>query len=94
MLAGLLESDKGKEVPDLVVSYKPQKISPKFPGTVRQLLQKRIKGILLSIENFVNVLLKFHLDALFHPQFQSDVTKPLQIDNILDNQGDINVWNN
>jgi hypothetical protein len=24
---------------------------------------------------------------LFHPQFQSDVTKPLQIDNILDNQG-------
>ena len=68
MLAGLLDSDKGKEVPDLVVSYKPQKISPKFPGTVRQLLQKRIK------------------DALFHPQFQSDVTKPLQIDNILDNQ--------
>jgi ATP-binding cassette subfamily E protein 1 len=66
MLAGLLESDQGKQVPDLVVSYKPQKISPKFPGTVRQLLQKRIK------------------DAILHPQFQTDVTKPLQLDSIID----------
>lgn len=30
-------------VPNLNVSYKPQKISPRFEGTVRQLLHKRIR---------------------------------------------------
>lgn len=81
MLAGLLKSDEqvkleeeGLEweasqagVPDLNVSYKPQKISPKFQGTVRQLLHKRIR------------------DAYIHPQFVSDVMKPLVMDNIIDN---------
>lgn len=81
MLAGLLKSDEqvkleedGMEyeaslagVPDLNVSYKPQKISPKFQGTVRQLLHNRIR------------------DAYVHPQFVSDVMKPLVIDNIIDN---------
>ena len=81
MLAGLLKSDKQVEldaegmdyeaslagVPDLNVSYKPQKISPKFEGTVRQLLHKRVR------------------DAYVHPQFISDVMKPLMMDNIIDN---------
>ena len=81
MLAGLLKSDEQVElekegmdyeaskagVPDLNVSYKPQKISPKFEGTVRQLLHKRVR------------------DAYIHPQFISDVMKPLVIDNIIDN---------
>lgn len=81
MLAGLLKSDKQIElekqgldyeasqagVPDLNVSYKPQKISPKFQGTVRELLHKKIR------------------DAYVHPQFSSDVMKPLQMDNIIDN---------
>jgi ATP-binding cassette subfamily E protein 1 len=81
MLAGLLKSDEQVKleeegysyeasqagVPDLNVSYKPQKISPKFQGTVRQLLHKRIR------------------DAYVHPQFVSDVMKPLVMDNIIDN---------
>jgi len=81
MLAGLLKSDEQVKLedegmmyeasqagaPDLNVSYKPQKISPKFKGTVRQLLHKRIR------------------DAYVHPQFVSDVMKPLIIDNIIDN---------
>ena len=81
MLAGLLKSDEqvaleeqGLEyeaaeagVPDLKVSYKPQKISPKFQGTVRELLHKRIR------------------EMYIHPQFQSDVMKPLVMDNIMDN---------
>lgn len=81
MLAGLLKSDEQDKlekegmdyeaslagVPDLSVSYKPQKISPKFEGTVRQLLHKRIR------------------DAYVHPQFISDVMKPLMIENIIDN---------
>lgn len=81
MLAGLLKSDEQAKleeegmtyeaslagVPEMNVSYKPQKISPKFQGTVRQLLHKRVR------------------DSYVHPQFISDVMKPLIIDNIIDN---------
>jgi ATP-binding cassette subfamily E protein 1 len=81
MLAGLLKSDKQIQLeeegyeyeaslagaPDLNVSYKPQKISPKFKGTVRELLHKRVR------------------DCYVHPQFISDVMKPLSMDNIIDN---------
>ena len=81
MLAGLLKSDEqvaleaeGEDdlaalagAPDLNVSYKPQKISPKFQGTVRQLLHKRCR------------------DSYVHPQFVSDVMKPLNMDAIIDN---------
>lgn len=66
MLAGLMKSDSEEHVPELNVSYKPQKIAPKFQGTVRMLLLKKIKA------------------AFMHPQFQSDVVKPLQIENIID----------
>lgn len=81
MLAGLLKGDEQVALeeqglmweasqagaPELNVSYKPQKISPKFQGTVRQLLHKRIG------------------DSYVHPQFVSDVMKPLTMDNIIDN---------
>eukprot|EP01111_Echinosteliopsis_oligospora_P002436 TRINITY_DN1361_c0_g1_i1.p1 TRINITY_DN1361_c0_g1~~TRINITY_DN1361_c0_g1_i1.p1 ORF type:complete len:602 (-),score=138.77 TRINITY_DN1361_c0_g1_i1:76-1881(-) len=66
MLAGALKADSEAQVPELNVSYKPQKISPKFEGTVRQLLHKRIK------------------DTYLHPQFNSDVYKPLLIEPIID----------
>lgn len=63
MLAGRLKPDEGEsDVPTLNISYKPQKISPKSEGTVRQLLYDKIR-------NFVD-----------HPQFQTDVVKPLEID--------------
>lgn len=69
MLAGVLKPDDDSEqLPELLVSYKPQKISPKFEGTVRHLLLKRVK------------------DTWTHPQFMTDVTKPLQIENIIDNE--------
>lgn len=35
------------ELDEFAVSYKPQKISPKFPGTVRDLLHKRIRDAYL-----------------------------------------------
>jgi ATP-binding cassette subfamily E protein 1 len=69
MLAGLIPPDGEKvALPELHVSYKPQKISPKFDGSVRMLLQKKIK------------------DNYLHPQFMTDVTKPLQIESIIDQQ--------
>ncbi|KAM9970693.1 hypothetical protein ACTFIR_002557 [Dictyostelium discoideum] len=68
MLAGHMPSDTDAQVPELNVSYKPQKIDPKFPGSVRELINKRI------------------CNTFLHPQFQSDVVKPLNIENIIDNQ--------
>jgi len=68
LLAGLIKGDKDTQVPELNVSYKPQKISPKFQGSVRSLLHKKIK------------------DAYLHPQFVTDVTKPLNLENIIDQE--------
>ena len=50
------------------VSYKPQKISPKFAGTVVQLLHTKIR------------------DSYVHPQFTTDVIKPLQVDKLFDQE--------
>lgn len=49
MLAGLLKPDldeNGQEIkmPEIAISIKPQKISPKFEGTVEQLLNLKLKG--------------------------------------------------
>ncbi|KAI8647207.1 translation initiation factor RLI1 [Parasitella parasitica] len=68
LLAGLLKPDGDAKVPQLNVSYKPQKISPKFKGTVRMLFLKKIKG------------------AFLNPQFNTDVIKPLNIENIIDQE--------
>ncbi|XP_034949816.1 ATP-binding cassette sub-family E member 1 [Chelonus insularis] len=69
MLAGNLPPDEGAEcIPMLHISYKPQKISPKSQGIVRQLLHEKIR------------------DAYVHPQFITDVMKPLKIDDIMDQE--------
>jgi ATP-binding cassette subfamily E protein 1 len=68
ILAGNLAAEDGVDVPQLNISYKPQKISPKFQGTVRQLLMARIR------------------DAVIHPQFNTDVLKPLHIENLMDQE--------
>jgi ATP-binding cassette subfamily E protein 1 len=72
MLAGLLKPDETDdsdvEVPEFNVSYKPQKISPKFASTVRHLLHQKIR------------------DSYMHPQFNSDVMKPLQIEALMDQE--------
>ncbi|KAA6425447.1 MAG: ABC transporter E family member 2-like [Trebouxia sp. A1-2] len=60
MLAGMLPPDDEErtEVPEFNVSYKPQKISPKFTST----------------------------NMYLHPQFQTDVIKPLRIDELMDQE--------
>lgn len=47
---------------------KPQTITPKFEGTVRQLFFKKIRAAFLS------------------PQFQTDVVKPLNLDDFIDQE--------
>ncbi|CAG7952295.1 unnamed protein product [Penicillium salamii] len=68
MLAGALKPDGTISVPKMSISMKPQKITPKFTGTVRQLFFKRIKTAFLS------------------PQFQTDVYKPLKMDDFIDQE--------
>ncbi|KAB1226243.1 ABC transporter E family member 2 [Morella rubra] len=72
MLAGLLKPDtiegSDVEIPEFNVSYKPQKISPKFQSTVRHLLHQKIR------------------DSYMHPQFVSDVMKPLLIEQLMDQE--------
>ncbi|QKX56044.1 uncharacterized protein TRUGW13939_03144 [Talaromyces rugulosus] len=68
MLAGAEKPDGTKSVPRMNISMKPQKITPKYQGTVRQLFFKRIKA------------------AFLNPQFQTDVYKPLRIDDFIDQE--------
>lgn len=69
MLAGNLEPDEGSgSLPQLHISYKPQKISPKSQGLVRSLLHDKIR------------------DAYIHPQFITDVMKPMKIEEIMDQE--------
>ncbi|KAG9621264.1 hypothetical protein KCU64_g21369, partial [Aureobasidium melanogenum] len=68
MLAGAEKPDGTKSVPPMNISMKPQKITPKFKGTVRQLFFKKIKA------------------AFLNPQFQTDVYKPLKMDDFIDQE--------
>nr|AIN44108.1 ATP-binding cassette sub-family E member 1-like protein [Laodelphax striatellus] len=69
LLAGRDRPDDGSaDVPVLNISYKPQKISPKYNGQVRSLLHDKIK------------------DAYIHPQFVTDVMKPMKLDDIIDQE--------
>ncbi len=52
----------------LQVSYKPQKIAPKFAGSVRLLFHEKIR------------------ESSMHPQFITDVIKPMTIDPIIDQE--------
>lgn len=66
LLGGKMDPDDENDRVVLKVSMKPQTISPKFPGTVRMLLLKRIKSMFM------------------HPQFNSDVLKPMNLEGIMD----------
>lgn len=68
LLAGAIAPDDGSKAPELNVSMKPQKIAPKFTGTVRQLFLKKIRS------------------SFLHPQFNTDVIKPLKIEDIIDQE--------
>ena len=52
----------------LQVSYKPQKIAPKFAGSVRLLFHEKIR------------------ESAAHPQFNTDVIKPMMIEPIIDQE--------
>jgi ATP-binding cassette subfamily E protein 1 len=68
MLAGLLESDTEEKVPTLNVSYKPQKIAPKFEGTVRQLLHVKIKSMYTNPQFIADVMKPMNIEPLMNEE--------------------------
>lgn len=69
MLAGIDQpDDEDADIPQLRVSYKPQKLVARSESTVRHLFLERIR------------------DMWLHPQFQTDVVKPLKLEPILDQE--------
>jgi translation initiation factor RLI1 len=69
MLAGVdRPDDESADIPELNVSYKPQKLVGRTEQTVREVFHDKIR------------------DMWVHPQFQTDVARPLKIDDIIDQQ--------
>ncbi|KAJ3383614.1 hypothetical protein CcCBS67573_g10222 [Chytriomyces confervae] len=65
MLAGILPPDDSSEhVPELNVSYKPQTIAPKFPGTVRMLLLKKIKAAFMHQQFQTDVVKPLQIESI------------------------------
>lgn len=56
MIAGAIESDEKVPFSGLTVSTKPQKILPKYKGTVRELLMARIRGAFFDQSFFTEVI--------------------------------------
>jgi len=64
MLAGTLKPDTGDSPPELHISYKPQKIAPKFQGSVRQLLMTKIKDAYVQPTFNTDVMKPLNIEAL------------------------------
>lgn len=71
MLAGRLDPDSGDKVPMLNVSHKPQKISPKYQGTVRQLLHSKIQHAYIHPQFIADVMKPLMIDALIDQEIQN-----------------------
>ena len=67
ILAGK-DKELRKDIPDMKISFKPQKIAPKFQGSVRDLLQARL-GMILTQPSFKSMVCKpMGLDPIFDNQ--------------------------
>lgn len=71
MLAGKLDPDEGGPCPVLHVSYKPQKISPKSQGTVRQLLHDRIRDAYIHPQFVADVMKPLLIEAIIDQEVQN-----------------------
>jgi ATP-binding cassette subfamily E protein 1 len=71
MLAGLLQPDGDQKVPQLNVSYKPQKIAPKFPGSVRQLLHAKIRGTYIHPQFVADVMKPLRMEEIMDRQVKT-----------------------
>ena len=58
------------EIPELAVSYKPQKIAPKYPGTVFELLQDKLKEVITHQSFLSEVVKPLAVNTLFDNEVQ------------------------
>ncbi|KAI5160298.1 ATP-binding cassette, sub-family E, member 1 [Nematocida ausubeli] len=65
MLSGELSPDNGKEIPKLTVSVKPQKLSPKYADTVRNLFLAKAKHALVDSLFTIEVMNPLDIRSLF-----------------------------
>ncbi|KFG25689.1 uncharacterized protein NESG_01668 [Nematocida ausubeli] len=65
MLSGELSTDNGKEIPKLTVSVKPQKLSPKYADTVRNLFLAKAKHALVDSLFTIEVMNPLDIRSLF-----------------------------
>jgi len=71
MLAGILSPDSEVSVPQLNVSYKPQKISPKSQGTVRMLLHAKIRDSYIHPQFIADVIKPLQIESIFDQEVQN-----------------------
>ncbi|KAI4470234.1 atp-binding transport protein-related [Holotrichia oblita] len=72
LLAGNLEADSGSgDLPQLHISYKPQKISPKSEGLVRQLLHERIRDAYVHQQFIADVMKPLKIDDIIDQEVQN-----------------------
>lgn len=71
LLGGKLKPDGQADAISLRVSMKPQTISPKFPGSVRMLLLKRIKAMFMHPQFNADVIKPMNLDGIIDQDVQT-----------------------
>ena len=77
MLAGItkpdefLDADEDAEIPSFNMSYKPQKISPKFESTVRNLLHSKIRDAYLHPQFKSDVMTPLRVEELMDQEVQN-----------------------
>jgi len=72
MLAGKLAPDEDSgEIPQLNISFKPQKINPKSVGTVRQLLHEKIRDAYIHPQFVADVMRPLLIEAVIDQEVQN-----------------------
>jgi ATP-binding cassette subfamily E protein 1 len=79
MLAGLLKPDGGQVVPQLNVSYKPQKIAPSFEGSVRSLLHKKVNTTFVLPQFQTDVCKPLMLDTIIDQEARLSLSLSLSV---------------
>ncbi|RCN39608.1 ABC transporter, ATP-binding protein [Ancylostoma caninum] len=71
MLAGSLKPDEEVEMPNMTVSYKPQKISPKYENIVRHMLHEKIPNMYMHPQFKSDVMNPLMMDQLMDREVQT-----------------------
>lgn len=71
MLAGNLQPDDEVDLPVLNISYKPQKISPKFQNLVRHLLHDKIRDAYVHPQFIADVMKPMKIEEIMDQEVQN-----------------------